>query len=111
MRSQQSGTLATGTAQTLLAAGLSVVPKLSPSDVSAAVTGGPGLELTSKQATLAVAKINVELRSLGIVPITPEELIGPGTKPTFSGCLDPCVGSTTEQLLGLIHSRIGGGAG
>lgn len=111
MHSQESGTLATGPAQALLATGLSAVPKLSPGDVRAAVTGGPSLELKSKQATLAVAKINVELRSRGLAPITAEELIGPGTKPTFSGCLDPCVGSTTEQLLGLIHNRVGGGTG
>lgn len=91
--------------------GLSVVPKLNPGEVSAAVHGGPGFELKSKQATLAVAKINVELCSLGLTPITPEDLIGPGTRPTHSGCLDPCEGTTTDKLLGLIQIRIGGGAG
>lgn len=111
MHSKQSGTLTSVTAQALLAAGLQVVPKLNPGDVRAAVNGGPGLELKSKQATLAVAKINAELRSHGFAPITPEELIGPGTRPTQSGCLDPCEGGTTEKLLGLIEIHIGSGAG
>lgn len=91
----------------MLADGLKMVPKLDVAVVNAALSGGPKLELKSKQANLVVAWVNRTLKSEGLSPITAKELLGPGTKPT-PGCLDPCEGVSTDRLLGLIQQHLGG---
>lgn len=78
-------------------------------DVEVAMASA-GLEksalLTSKQANIAVAILNGQLRRVGLPPITPKDLMGENTKPTYSGCLDPCKGTTASSLLALLMTKM-----
>lgn len=88
-----------------LRSALGQVPKLDSGEVSTALSGGEALKLTSKQTNVVVAHLNRFLRSKGLPLITAKELIRTDLKPTQNGCLDPCEGSTSDRLLGLVGSR------
>ncbi len=111
MLSNTSGTPTLRVSQEMLAAGLKFVPKLDVEAANAAVEGRQNLDLKSKQVNLVVAHVNQRLRSLGLKPIDPKELLGPGLKSTQAGCLDPCEGVATDRILSLIEQHFGGGAG
>ncbi len=87
---------------------LAQVPKLNQEEVETALAGGEPLKLTSKQTNIVVSHLNRFLRSKGLAPITAKELIRKDLKPTQNGCLDPCEGSTSDRLMGLVGSRFKG---